>query len=1756
MANKKLSDYARHYPIFEPNQVLTAEDLNSVVKFLEGEDPTSRRILGGVGLACGLDGWRSGTKITVRKGFGIASSGDLIFLAEDTEFGFLRKISKWPDALSDQGKNLPAPWELLTDDPQNDPGVRPLAEVLADKAAQPPELSTCILLAYAEHQETAQPRCVEENCDNTGKRVDIQPRFFLVSSPGAGFILDNEKLCSAGALNLAKLPAPEAFAVARPVISFPQDASTGSTSGSSSQAFIKSQLLKSIDATLKAWEGAWDQKSTLHSWLVSVGTALGVEVPATIAIASLRPIVVPLPPKRALMTELEAGRRVFSVSGKSRKTTLERGITTAQAASTSSEDAGMDLAELQCWHDRLKDVSSGLRELVRALAQIADIPCPDSELFAHHLLLGTIGDGTTVITKPLPQPCGTRYGYFPSPAMAGSTQRRRAASLLKRVILLFECFSPEAAKSVSQVKITADPGPTAPLGQRSIPSYYLLGTEAAPDQLLTYWSFEHAQTRWQQYLRYAGSSDDCVKALGWCSEADVFFRICGHGARPLVDVWPELEKLRQDGGVPFRPMALCLDGKPASMVEENLVIPTELVRAYSDARQRWLSALTTEYNFFSTLPVPSDNTGRLSGTIKMPDKSELPAGAALRVEGSDQLVAADANGKFDVELLEGNYVVQAVVGDVVSDRVVVNVGPQKQTAQDLFATHTVSASDSGVRTPSASPVDPGTGVRSKVEDLADPGTGTRIAMGAKTRPISEYITQLVGSAARPGRLDLVDLGAKLAAMGKKDAAVWTAVSKITILLQSMIGDAAKGGTGSDAILPVDLPTQVTTLENAVKTLAGDETQLADLAAPLINLDGTSASVTSQQVLIQSHAEVLRSFCFAAQLGTIVTAYSGLRKSQQDQLMLRDFVSKHSGLEHVGGVWRGGTLVLVYDSTGTVRGDFALPYYCSEATSSVLQLAPTVLQPPLNIHDTITFRDVTKTIVVPETTRPTTAAGNLVVRSIVTDPGLLATLSVKDDHTILIKPNPALFVDRNSWSFEYLLQDRSTGNTVVGRVILDVVADVSLPPPPDVYIETKDPKKAVTVATILLVDQVSITAVTVAGANIGTASPTAVNKVPGKAIVFTPGSAFATAGRADLSFTVQHAVTKSTATGKLVVTLVNVLDPPADIHDSITFRDTPKEIRVPETDKLTTSGGSLIITAILADLGKLAALSIKDQHTILITPSAALFDGRKSLPFQYQVQDTLTKKTVSGNVLLDLVPIPGLAPPAELAFRTRDAENQMVISTIAVPEQSTITDAKLTDPTLGTAAPCPVNNTPGRGILFTPGKRFGLAKNAEVAFTVKHAPTGNTAMGKVSLTLLPPLQPPKDIQASITFRGFPKPIQVLDPSSSLVLDPIKADPAAPVIIVLKDERTILVTPKAAFFDAYKSWSFEYQLRDKSIDASLIGNNTTTGKIVLNVVPEKGLEAPAPTRFRTIDAKAEAIIDTVPVPEQATIIGASVMGANMGTASPCMVNKIAGKGIRFVPGSAYGTVERAEITYTVEHSVSNHQATSKVFASWRSDLDPTTPFTATITDLSATKSIDLPWLKPNGYYKIVSLPEFLTVGGNKIGQVNAQSPYGPITFKVGVSLSVLVKQYGLLKTLSGTELPYSFVVRDQDTNQQVTSTIKFKFIFLDSTPSKPSEPVTPSKPLPGDVSLNPLNLGIDAPVPQPDSDLKLTLDPATPKVDPKTDPGLNPNSVSGPTRTLAPKPEPASKLVTKAKRGAEPTQPKKTDPQKARPSKKRG
>lgn len=74
--------------------------------------------------------------------------------------------------------------------------------------------------------------------------------------------------------------------------------------------------------------------------------------------------------------------------------------------------------------------------------------------------------------------------------------------------------------------------------------------------------------------------------------------------------------------------------------------------------------------------------------------------------------------------------------------------------------------------------------------------------------------------------------------------------------------------------------------------------------------------------------------------------------EDDKLMLPGFFRQHPGIEHCGGVARGGTFILVYDDQAQVVADFMLPYYAPEGGDEEPEDEPDLPIPDFRLPDGI------------------------------------------------------------------------------------------------------------------------------------------------------------------------------------------------------------------------------------------------------------------------------------------------------------------------------------------------------------------------------------------------------------------------------------------------------------------------------------------------------------------------------------------------------------------------------------------------------------------------------------------------------------------------------------------------------------------------------------------------------------------------------------------------------------------------------------
>src|SRR5688572_33308342 len=83
---RRLEGISTGYSVFEKDQVLTHDQLNSVAEYADDQIRLTRVGLLGVGIACGLRASIVSGNVRVSRGVGVTTDGDLVYLAQDQVF--------------------------------------------------------------------------------------------------------------------------------------------------------------------------------------------------------------------------------------------------------------------------------------------------------------------------------------------------------------------------------------------------------------------------------------------------------------------------------------------------------------------------------------------------------------------------------------------------------------------------------------------------------------------------------------------------------------------------------------------------------------------------------------------------------------------------------------------------------------------------------------------------------------------------------------------------------------------------------------------------------------------------------------------------------------------------------------------------------------------------------------------------------------------------------------------------------------------------------------------------------------------------------------------------------------------------------------------------------------------------------------------------------------------------------------------------------------------------------------------------------------------------------------------------------------------------------------------------------------------------------------------------------------------------------------------------------------------------------------
>ena len=183
----KLSELIDDYPVFEENQVLTEEQLNTVVRYLDQQNRLTRRTLHGYGTVCGLKITSRSGNIGLSKGCGLTTDGDLLTVEEDKNYRFYREFS-------DENAEYPLfsdtkVFELVPEDVEKPNDAKSLRNLGQN------ELAGFAAVLYLESYLFDPDICSGGDCDNKGMTQVNETRLLLVKKE----VLD--KMAPSGSLS-------------------------------------------------------------------------------------------------------------------------------------------------------------------------------------------------------------------------------------------------------------------------------------------------------------------------------------------------------------------------------------------------------------------------------------------------------------------------------------------------------------------------------------------------------------------------------------------------------------------------------------------------------------------------------------------------------------------------------------------------------------------------------------------------------------------------------------------------------------------------------------------------------------------------------------------------------------------------------------------------------------------------------------------------------------------------------------------------------------------------------------------------------------------------------------------------------------------------------------------------------------------------------------------------------------------------------------------------------------------------------------------------------------------------------------------------------------------------------------------------------------------------------------------------------------------------------------------------------------------
>ena len=502
---------ANTYPVFEADQVLTNDHLNSMVNYLDQQDRLTRMKLIGSGIVCGLEIEPSTTEIKISKGCAVTSQGFMVLHCETV---YTHYVPYTPPAFPDD-------LHLVQQCPSREVGSIPfygesfgrgIFQLIANKdvanhnantdviaLSQMPDdfLNKYAVVLFLEAEELNLKNCDTNDCNDKGSRMNFQVKALLVDKN----ILDK----------IRKIQGDSGF-----------------------------ESRDTIYPVLKRYNVPVQKLTTASDVLNAFKDLADKETLTTIAAA------------------LKNCAREFQYLLRNENISV---FDTAfdQLVSVRDEILKNHPILIQYFYDYLDDIIKAYYEFNRVAAHTNSECCMNEMRFPLHVMLGE-ADVKTVSRRSL-----YRQDFIYSPLF--NDQKNKLSeihSLFTRLKLLLSQFSINSmlAFERKQVRITPSRNGKTNLSERCIPYYY---DAAEPQQeLYRYWNYNKTKRGEETHnLSYNASAYNApfpiTHSLLYDIEPFNFFRIEGHIGKHINEALPIVKQQQQDNNLAFEVVALSAD---------------------------------------------------------------------------------------------------------------------------------------------------------------------------------------------------------------------------------------------------------------------------------------------------------------------------------------------------------------------------------------------------------------------------------------------------------------------------------------------------------------------------------------------------------------------------------------------------------------------------------------------------------------------------------------------------------------------------------------------------------------------------------------------------------------------------------------------------------------------------------------------------------------------------------------------------------------------------------------------------------------------------------------------------------------------------------------------------------------------------------------------------------------------------------------------------------------------------------------------